>query len=49
MKLRCTRPFGNFTPGDEIDVPDGAVFDGAFFEEAELKPVVPETPAKEDE
>lgn len=32
MKLRCHAPFGNFTPGDEVEVPDGAAFDGAYFE-----------------
>lgn len=38
MTLRCTNAFGNFKPGDEIEVPDGALYDGAFFEEvAEAK------------
>jgi hypothetical protein len=35
MLLRCHTAFGNFVPGDEIEVPDGAVFDGAHFEQAE--------------
>lgn len=34
MVLRCINAFGNFTPGDEIEVPDGAVFDHAYFEVA---------------
>lgn len=35
MQLRCHTPFGNFVPGDTIEVPDGAVFDSAYFEQAE--------------
>lgn len=39
MQLRCIRAFGNFKPGDELDVPDGAVFDGFYFERTpEAKP-----------
>jgi hypothetical protein len=41
MLLRCTNAFGNFKPGDEVEVPDGAVFDTAFFELAEA-PAQPE-------
>jgi hypothetical protein len=37
MLLRNVRPFGNFTPGQTVEVPDGSTFDGAFFEK------VPET------
>lgn len=33
MILVCTHPFGNFKPGDEVEVPDGAVFDGAYYAE----------------
>lgn len=36
MILRCRAQFGNFSPGDEVEVPDGAVFDDKYFE------VVPE-------
>lgn len=32
MLLRCTAKFGNFKPGDEVEVPDGARFDHAYFE-----------------
>lgn len=32
MTLRCIRAFGNFKPGDEVEVPDGAEFDGYYFE-----------------
>lgn len=35
MLLRCTHAFGNFEPGDEVEVPDGATFDTAHFEEVE--------------
>ena len=44
MILVCTKPFGNFKPGDEVEVPDGAVFDRTYFEE---KPAEPD--AKVDE
>lgn len=44
MKLRCVRAFGNFKPGDEIEVPEGAVFDTCHFDYAELEIV--ETPPK---
>lgn len=37
MTLTCIKPFGNFEPGDELEVPDGAVFDTAYFEQAETK------------
>lgn len=32
MQLKCVRPFGNFKPGDSVEVPDGAVFDTFYFE-----------------
>ena len=32
MILVCIRPFGNFVPGDEVEVPDGAEFDRYYFE-----------------
>lgn len=32
MLLRCHHAFGNFAPGDEVEVPDGDVFDSAHFE-----------------
>jgi hypothetical protein len=35
MLLRCTHAFGNFEPGDEIEVPAGALYDGAHFKEVE--------------
>lgn len=34
MLLRCVNPFGNCTLGDEVEVPDGAIFDTAHFEVA---------------
>lgn len=34
MLLRCIRAFGNFEPEDEVEVPDGAEFDRAHFEES---------------
>jgi len=37
--LECIRPFGNFVPGDEVEVPAGAVFDTFYFKVA--------SPAKE--
>lgn len=33
MLLRCHDAFGNFEPGEEVEVPDGAAFDQAHFEE----------------
>jgi hypothetical protein len=35
MILVCINSFGNFAPGDEIEMPDGTEFDHAFFNEAE--------------
>lgn len=35
MLLRCREAFGNFVPGDEIEVPDGAIYDTLYFELAE--------------
>ena len=35
MLLVCTHAFGNFVPGNEIEVPEGAVYDGSYFEQAE--------------
>lgn len=32
MILTCVNAFGNFKPGDEVEVPDGAAFDTAHFE-----------------
>lgn len=32
MLLRCTAKFGNFVPGDEVEVPNGALFDHKYFE-----------------
>ena len=34
MLLVNIRPFGNFMPGDEVEVPDGALFDRFYFETA---------------
>lgn len=31
MLLVCVNAFGNFVPGDEVEVPDGALFDTAYF------------------
>jgi hypothetical protein len=31
MLLECVNAFGNFAPGDEVEVPDDALFDTAFF------------------
>lgn len=31
MTLVCIRAFGNFVPGDEVEVPEGA-FDTYYFE-----------------
>lgn len=32
MLVRCIQPFGNFTPGDELVLPEGAEFDHYYFE-----------------
>ena len=44
MQLRCKNAFGNFKPGDEVEVEDGAVFDTAHFERAEEEPAEEEAP-----
>lgn len=31
MTLVCITPFGHFKPGDTVTVPDGAVYDRAYF------------------
>lgn len=47
MLLVNHQPFGNFKPGDTVEVPDGAAFDHAYFELAEeVKPVEDEAPGK---
>jgi hypothetical protein len=33
VKLKCKETFGNFVPGDELEVPDGVIYDKAFFDE----------------
>jgi hypothetical protein len=33
--LICKKTFGNFVPGDEVEVPDGAAFDTTHFEMAQ--------------
>ena len=39
MKLVNKEPFGNFVPGDEVEVPDGSIFDSMFWDEIdEAKP-----------
>lgn len=37
MIIRCIQRFGNFVPGDELEVPDEAVFDTTFFEATPTK------------
>jgi hypothetical protein len=32
MIIRCIRLFGNFRPGDELEIPADAVFDETYFE-----------------
>ena len=49
MKLRCHRAFGNFTPGDEVEVPDGAVYDNHYFEAPEPEIQVAPSAASEKE
>lgn len=31
LKIKNVRPFGNFVPGDVVEVPDGASFDVFHF------------------
>jgi hypothetical protein len=38
MLLVNVRPFGNFKPGETVEVPDGAGFDHAYFERADEEP-----------
>lgn len=37
MKLVCVKPFGNFVPGDEVEVPEDSGFDPFYFQKAEPK------------
>ena len=39
MLLYCVNAFGNCAPGDEIEVPDDALFDTAYFSRDAPKPV----------
>lgn len=32
MIIRCIQLFGNFRPGDELEIPADAVFDETYFE-----------------
>ena len=49
MFLTCLRPFGNFTPGDTVEVPDNAVFDTAYFSDEKAEaPAVHEPLAKDE-
>jgi hypothetical protein len=40
MKLRNKEAFGNFKPGDEVEVPDGSVYDTYHWDEVkdEVRP-----------
>lgn len=33
MKIVNIVPFGNFKPGDEVEIPDGSEFDRGHFKE----------------
>lgn len=49
MLLRCHTAFGYHEPGDEVEVPDGAVFDPYYYELAEPEPdTEPEAPVEAD-
>lgn len=50
MLLRCHTPFGNFVPGDEIEVPEGSGFDPYHFElvTAEEPEPATETPVESE-
>lgn len=48
MLLRCHTAFGNFVPGDELEVPDGAVYDRAYFGQAPAKPAAAPAPSKRE-
>ena len=49
MVLRCTHAFGNFKPGDEVEVPDGSEFDHAYFEQdTNVRPEGKETPKQKE-
>lgn len=37
MKLTCVKPFGNFKPGDEVEVPAKATYDETYFTEEKAK------------
>ena len=37
MTLVCIQPFGNFEPGDRVEVPEGAIFDTAYFRRDETQ------------
>lgn len=50
MLLVNIRPFGRFTPGETVEVEDGAHFDHTYFERAEEpKPVEDEASAEDAE
>lgn len=38
MILVCHRAFGNNEPGDEREVPDGVIYDRAYYHERDPKP-----------
>ena len=38
MQIKCIRAFGNFRPGDVVEIPDGAVFDEGHFERLAASP-----------
>lgn len=37
MIIRCIQLFGNFRPGDELEIPADAVFDETYFERVPAK------------
>ncbi len=43
MKIICIKAFGFKVPGDEVDVPDGSVFDEDHFKLAPKPPEVNKT------
>lgn len=37
MIIRCVKPFGNFAPGDELEIADESKFDEFYFEPVPAK------------
>jgi hypothetical protein len=48
VKARFTRPFGQYKPGDEIELPAGAEFDHEYLSEVKEPKAKAEAPKEGD-